>query len=639
MFLNGWPRTVVSAGVLLFSAVLDAGVVPEGTAFTYQGQLRESGAATEGVYDVRFRLYDEVTGGTQRGSQIVVPNIAITDGLFTVELDFGPEFVGAARWLEVDVRPDGTGPYTTLSPRQPLHPAPSSQFSLMTEAVDWSGVLNKPAGFADGVDDGAFSLNLSNEAFFSGGNVGIGTTDPDDLFEIVGSLGGSFRVRDIGPNPGTGNQLISQFVSDVGGVTLRLIGVGEMGQTIGSTVALEQTGALSLGNQFPAQVTIGFDGNVGVGTTDPAAAMHIQDGALWLSGNGGGNLPVGAGSGLRLWNEGSLGLPVIAGYDYDMLQPVDLLLQPDGGRVGIRSLDPDALLSIENVGSADGVPMLGFGEGPSLSFWFSSGFTPVDGENFISLATNIGGLGSIMTWKGNGRVGIGTTAPTARLDVRSFSANSTAIHAENTGSGASVGVHGKVNSGYGVYGEATGSGNPNYGVFGASGSSPAAYGVFAAGRIGASGTKTFMIDHPADPEEKYLLHYSLESPEPQNVYNGVVQLNADGEAAVRLPDYFELINADFRYQLTAIGGPAPLLHIASEIEHGVFTIAGGMPGMKVSWEVKARRNDRFVQQMGAPVEMHKGPAERGLYLMPQLYGQPESKRIHNHPATTETVDE
>ncbi|MCA9309852.1 MAG: hypothetical protein KDA21_01520, partial [Phycisphaerales bacterium] len=353
-----------------------------------------------------------------------------------------------------------------------------------------------------------------------------------------------------------------------------------------------------------------------------------QDGSLWIGGGAGGKLSVGTGSGLRIWNEGALDLPVIAAYDYDILAPVDLLLQPDGGNVGIRTLTPDAMLAIANVGSTDGRKMLGFGEGANAGFWFDSGFTYTDGDNYVSFSTSVASLGPIMTWKANGRVGIGTTAPSARLDVRSFSSNSTVVHAQNTGSGAaSVAVRGLVNSGYGVYGEATATGGTNYGVYGVSGTSPAAYGVFAAGRIGAAGTKTFMIDHPADPEEKFLIHYSMESPEPQNVYNGTAILDGAGEAVVQLPDYFELINTDFHYQLTAVGAPAPLLHVASEIEGGVFVIAGGQPGLKVCWEVKARRNDRFVQRMGAPVEVQKGPGERGLYLMPELYDLPREKAI------------
>jgi len=95
-----------------------------GTAFTYQGRLTDDGSLGNGNYDFEFKLYDDAS--TQVGSTITVDDKIITDGLFTVELDFGSgAFNGEARYLEIGVRPgSSTGAYTTLSPRQALTPAP-----------------------------------------------------------------------------------------------------------------------------------------------------------------------------------------------------------------------------------------------------------------------------------------------------------------------------------------------------------------------------------------------------------------------------------------------------------------------------------------------------------------------------------
>ena len=97
-----------------------------GTTFTYQGQLTDGGSPADGTYDFEFRLYDDPDTGAQVGDTVTVDDKTVTDGLFTVELDFGNDaFTGDARYLEIGVRPGGsTGAYTTLLPRQALTPAP-----------------------------------------------------------------------------------------------------------------------------------------------------------------------------------------------------------------------------------------------------------------------------------------------------------------------------------------------------------------------------------------------------------------------------------------------------------------------------------------------------------------------------------
>jgi hypothetical protein len=155
------------------------------------------------------------------------------------------------------------------------------------------------------------------------------------------------------------------------------------------------------------------------------------------------------------------------------------------------------------------------------------------------------------------------------------------------------------------------------------------YGLFANGNSGASGLKTFLIDHPLDPANKYLRHFSMESSEVLNFYRGNVQLDANGMAEVKMPDYFDAINISASYQLTPLGGPAQLF-IASELNsQGIFVIAGGSPGQKVCWQVTAQRNDPFVQQNAEMLETEplKRSADQGLYLHPELYGKPVQANI------------
>jgi trimeric autotransporter adhesin len=136
--------------------------------------------------------------------------------------------------------------------------------------------------------------------------------------------------------------------------------------------------------------------------------------------------------------------------------------------------------------------------------------------------------------------------------------------------------------------------------------------------------KHFKIDHPLDPANKYMVHASVESAERMNIYDGTIVLDDAGEATVTLPDWFEALNRDFRYQLTSIGGFAPI-YVAEKIHDHRFRIAGGHAGMEVSWQVTGTRHDPYADAHPMRVEEEKPANERGYYLNPDLYGQPEDK--------------
>ncbi len=189
-------------------------------------------------------------------------------------------------------------------------------------------------------------------------------------------------------------------------------------------------------------------------------------------------------------------------------------------------------------------------------------------------------------------------------------------------------------TGYGIYGLAFASSGTTYAVYGQC-NSPDGYGLFALGRSGGTGTKSFRIDHPLDPKNKYLLHYSSEGPEPLNVYSGNVTTDAKGAAWVQLPDYFEEINKEPRYQLTVIddsAGPSFVqVKVARKVRDNRFMIMTSAPNIEVSWRVECVRNDLWVQKYGAPVEPDKHGHERGKYQHPELYGQPESMGVDYDP--------
>jgi len=162
--------------------------------------------------------------------------------------------------------------------------------------------------------------------------------------------------------------------------------------------------------------------------------------------------------------------------------------------------------------------------------------------------------------------------------------------------------------------------------------------ITANGQINAIGTihsntsitapvKSFKIDDPLAPADKWLYHTSVESPDMLNFYNGVVVLDARGQAWVLMPDWFQALNRDFRYQLTAVGKPAPNLYVAREIKDNRFKISGGRPHGRISWQVTGIRHDAYANAHRTPVEQEKSPAERGKYMYPEGFGHPEGEAI------------
>jgi hypothetical protein len=146
--------------------------------------------------------------------------------------------------------------------------------------------------------------------------------------------------------------------------------------------------------------------------------------------------------------------------------------------------------------------------------------------------------------------------------------------------------------------------------------------ITSGGAVNVVGTLTkgggsFKIDHPLDPENKYLSHSFVESPDMKDIYDGVARLDASGEATIALPEWFEALNQDFRYQLTSIGKPSPGIYVAEEVHNHRFKVSGGAPGAKVSWQVTGIRHDAFASAHRIVVEENKPLAERGTLLYPR----------------------
>ncbi|MBC7884823.1 MAG: hypothetical protein H7X99_05075 [Saprospiraceae bacterium] len=229
--------------------------------------------------------------------------------------------------------------------------------------------------------------------------------------------------------------------------------------------------------------------------------------------------------------------------------------------------------------------------------------------------------------KGSGVVGISTAVSITQAAIRAVNEtedgyaltattdgdNSISVFGSNKKGTA---VYGKVSTGEAIYGDNDDSNTVGYaGYF--RGRVHMTQDLNVLGNI-AKGSSTFKIDHPLDPENKYLNHSVVESPDMMNMYNGTVLLNEKGEAEVKLPDYFEALNMDFRYSLTSIGVFAPVF-IKDEIRNNAFTISGGNAGVKISWQVTGVRKDKFAQKHRIIVEQEKSKEDKGHYLYPDVY--------------------
>jgi trimeric autotransporter adhesin len=202
-------------------------------------------------------------------------------------------------------------------------------------------------------------------------------------------------------------------------------------------------------------------------------------------------------------------------------------------------------------------------------------------------------------------------------------------------SSSQIGVYGQSNASFsagmygvspyiGVQGVASGSDAGRQALRGENGGSSSGYAGFFNGNVWVYGTLiknagAFRIDHPLDPANKYLNHSFVESPDMMNVYNGNATTDGRGYATVELPDYFEVLNRDFRYQLTVIGTFAQAI-IAEKVRGNQFVIQTDQPGIEVSWQVTGIRQDAWANENRIVVEEEKPQEQRGRYLHPTAFG-------------------
>jgi hypothetical protein len=215
-----------------------------------------------------------------------------------------------------------------------------------------------------------------------------------------------------------------------------------------------------------------------------------------------------------------------------------------------------------------------------------------------------------------------------RIDAPEQFADGLAVHAPK---GNAISAYAPGGSGIGVYAEGGIVGRVGGAGTGVLGESPSGYAVYSKGHCRVTGdlrvtgaiTQPYgsvTLDDPTNPAGSVLEHAHVASSERLTVYSGNVDLDAAGEAVVKLPAWFEALNDDVRYQLTPIGAAASL-YVKHAVAKGRFTIAGGSAGLKVSWQLTARRKDAWSVAHPLRVQSPKRGKLKGRYLNPIEHGR------------------
>ncbi|MFO0859010.1 MAG: hypothetical protein U0570_00535 [Phycisphaerales bacterium] len=508
----------LSAAPILGSTALAA--TPQGTSFTYQGRLTDNGAPANGTYDIQALLFDAAGGGSQVGSTLTFNDVAISNGVFTESLDFGAQFNGNARWVELRVRPGASvGAYTVLAPRTLLDSTPYAQ-ALRLPVNETGNTSGSMLSFTNTSTSGPVmslvgtSASGSYPIFFFQPVLSADTSDGNGIFALT-SAGGAYGL----------------YAHSSGGGGRAIVGVNSAND--GEAARLDLSGTANASNALEVQ-TVGT-GRAGWFNNTNAAAT----------------------------------LPTVYA---------------------------------KNIATGDSIPNGSQDNGIAIKGESTGGF----GIGVMGKGVEAGVFGYSGT---TGGAGVWGKTGGGGGDV------STGVRGDGNGAGTS-GVAAFNNFGNAIYGQAQG-GTSKAGFFSGD--------VQITGNL-SKGSGSFQIDHPLDPANKYLYHSFVEAPNMMNMYDGIVKLDEKGEATVQLPGYFEALNVDYRYQLTCIGGSAPVF-IAEEVSHNQFKIAGGKPGMKVSWLVTGTRNDPYAQYHRITPEVEKSASDKGLYLHPKEYGQPVEKQL------------
>lgn len=447
--------------------------------------------------------------------------------------------------------------------------------------------------------DGVFGVN--NLAAGTGAGVRGVVASPDGrgvLGQATAITGFNAGVRGESAS-GTGVGVEGASAATAGGTGVRGIGSNADGYGV---VAMNLSGsgeAIALGatSSSPEAVVVRAQATSGTGTTTAIEAVAASGNGTGARGQGFiGLRGIGTGSGVGVHGSGATGL---------LAEGVQTGLWATVSGSGATAVDADATPAS---GGALGVRAR---SGAASGAGLRAENTATTGTANAIFATAQATSGDTLTVEALG------AASSWAIRARSAGAGGRALSAELTNPATSgIALYGQVNSA---------SGRAAQFVNLVPGAEAARFdgNVNVVGNVAKLGG-SFRIDHPLDPGNKYLYHSFVESPDMMNLYNGNIVTDARGFATVELPDWFEALNGDYRYQLTVIGSFAQAI-VAEEVAGNRFVIQTSQPQVKVSWQVSGIRQDAWARDHRIEVEVDKPAGERGRYLYPQGHGQPVTR--------------
>ena len=424
----------------------------------------------------------------------------------------------------------------------------------------------------------------NSEVFDNGSNVGIGTASALGKLYVRTALSTALPVGIYDSTSGP-SSTTNQYVAIYGSVTgLGGANVGVAGASLGASTTENDGGNFFAGN------STGF--NLGVNASASGSGANVQNYGGYFTAGGSPNS-----------NIGSFG---IAATTTSTAFNVGVNGQADSSGFLNRGVEGDALSAIDPTGT--GIVNQGV-------IGIASGASDINSEN-------VGVFGVADMSKGT-NVGIYALSDTSLGTGQSPNPSNIALYAQSTCATCTQA------------GNSTATGNSLAGFF--DGDVYFAGNIYVGGTLGKAGG-TFKIDHPLDPANKFLTHSFVESPDMMNIYNGNITTDANGEAIVNMPSYFQAENTDFRYQLTVIGTFAQAI-VAKEISGNQFVVKTDKPNVKVSWMVTGVRNDVWAQNNRVVPETEKAEADKGRYLHPEFYGKGNESKIGwvNPPASKATA--
>ena len=474
-----------------------------------------------------------------------------------------------------------------------------------------TGIRSRSSGSFSVVDIDAASGDAALRFQKAGVNQwNIRNRPADDYLEIfeLGGGGSRFVIQDATGNVGIGETTAPSYKLDVlhGGST------GIRSRSSGSFSVVDIDGA-------SGDAALRFQkAGTGMWNTRNRPADDYYE--IFELGGGGSRFVIQDGTG----NVG-IGETTAPSYKLDVLH---------GGSTGIRSRSSGSF-SVMDIDAASGDAALRF-QKAGVNMWNTRNRPADDYYEIFELG---GGGSRFVIQDGTGNVGIGeTAAPSYKLDV--LHGGSTGIRSRSSSSFSVVDIDGAtgdaalrfINNGVSQWNIRNQPGTDNLQVFELGGGGErmridnTTGKVWVNGDFTALGVKAFTMDHPLDPENKLLMHAATESNEVINMYSGNIITDANGKALVNLPDYFDAINKDPRYQLTVIGTFAQAI-ISREESNNSFEITTSQPNVKVSWEVKGVRNDAHMRKSAFIAEQNKPAADKGKYYDPAAYNQPQAKGV------------